>query len=389
MGRELLSGVAAAAGLREGPRGVEDVLRRLAGRPGAATRELSRLTGLPVPVVAAVCGELRRQGLLTADRPARLSEAGRALAEGLGGAPEAGAGCTACRGRGTVLPEPYAALAGRLDELLAGVPAADRALDQAHCTVETKLRRVAYLQDAGALSGQSVLLVGDDDHLAVAIALAARALGTPPPARLVVVDVDPAVVAFSRDAVARAGLASEAVIHDLRRPLQGRLLGRFDTVFTDPPYTLAGAELFLSRGAAALGPGPGRQAFLCFGPKPPDETARLQGTIADMGFAVQDLVRNFNEYVGAGVLAGASHLYHLVAGSRLSPSVGGRYEAALYTGDGRPPRRTYACRACGARLPVGTGERWRTIEELRGKGCPRCAGRVFSPGRRAPRPRDA
>jgi predicted methyltransferase/DNA-directed RNA polymerase subunit RPC12/RpoP len=386
VGPELLAGVAAAARLREGPRGVEEVLRRLARRPGAATRELSRLTGLPVPVVAAVCGELRRQGLLTADRPARLSQAGRALAEGLGGAPDAGAGCPACGGRGTVLPPGYAALAGRLEELLASVPAADRALDQAHCTVETKLRRVAYLQDAGALSGKSVLLVGDDDQLAVAIALASRALATAPPARLVVVDVDPAVVAFGRDAAARAGLGAEALLHDLRRPLPDGLLARFDTVFTDPPYTLAGAELFLSRGAAALDPSAGGHAFLCFGARPPDESARLQGAITDMGFAIHDLVRNFNEYVGAGVLAGASHLYHLVVGSRLSPSIGGRYEAALYTGDVRPPRRTYACQACGARLPVGAGERWRTVEELRGQGCPRCAGRVFRPGRRALRP---
>jgi predicted methyltransferase len=341
--RDVLSDVATAAGLQEGPRGVEEVLRRLAGRPATPTRELSRLTGLPVPVVAAVCGELRRAGLLTRDRPSRLSDAGRELAGDLAGkmagSPETAVACPACGGRGTVLPAPYAALAGRLAALLAGTPAADRALDQAHCTVETKLRRVAYLQDAGALSGKAVLLVGDDDQLAPAIALAAAALGAPPPARLAVVDVDPAVVAFCREATRRAGLAAEVVRHDLRRPLPEALRAGFDTVFTDPPYTLAGAELFLSRGAAALAPGPGRQAFLCFAGKPPEESARLQGAIADMGFAVHAVVRNFNEYLGAGALAGASHLYHLVAGARLSPPVAGRYEAALYTGDLRARRR--------------------------------------------------
>jgi predicted methyltransferase len=338
--RDVLSDVAAAAGLREGPRGVEEVLRHLAARPAAPTRELSRLTGLPVPVVAAVCGELRRLGLLTRGRPASLSEAGRELAGGLGATRLVDAGCPTCRGRGTVLPAEYAGLTGRLEALLAGVPAVDRALDQAHCTVETKLRRVAYLQDAGALSGKSVLLLGDDDQLAVAIALAAEALGTRPPARLAVVDVDPAVAAFSRDTVGRLGLDAEVVLHDLRRPLPDGLLGRFDTVFTDPPYTLAGAELFLSRGAAALRAGSGGQAFLCFGPKAPDESARLQGAIADMGFAIHDMARNFSEYLGAGVLAGGSHLYHLVAGTRLSPAIGGRYEAALYTGEMRSARRT-------------------------------------------------
>jgi len=335
--RDVLSDVAVAAGLQEGPRGVEEVLRHLAGGP-TATRQLSRLTGLPVPVVAAVCGELRRLGLLTRERPSRLSETGRELA----GPPHSSVACPACTGRGTVLPAEYGALADRLAALLAGTPPADRTLDQAHCTVETKLRRVAHLHAAGALSGKAVLLVGDDDQLAPAIALAGQALGTPPPARLAVVDVDPAVVAFSGDAARRAGLAVEAVLHDLRRPLPAGLLAGFDTVFTDPPYTLAGAELFLSRGAAALAPGPGRQAFLCFGPKPPDEAARLQGAIADMGFAVHDMVRNFNEYTGAGVLAGASHLYHLVAGGRLTPPITGRYQAALYTGDLRSRRRRSA-----------------------------------------------
>src|SRR5579859_6559694 len=132
---DVLADVATAAGLREGPRGVEEVLRRLAARPAAATRELSRLTGLPVPVVAAVCGELRRLGLLTRDRPARLSEAGRELAGELAGPRPASIACPDCVGRGTLLPDRYGALAPRLAALLAGGPAADRALDQAHCTV--------------------------------------------------------------------------------------------------------------------------------------------------------------------------------------------------------------------------------------------------------------
>jgi predicted methyltransferase len=379
--RELLAGLAEAAGLREGPRGVEEVLRHLAAQETAATRDLSRHTGIPVPVVAAVCGELRRAGLLAGGRPARLSPSGRELAGRLLG-PRAPCRCAACGGLGVVLPAGYAALAPGLGALLGGVPPADPALDQAHCTVESKLRRVAYLQDAGALSGRSLLLLGDDDQMAVAIAYCARELGILPPARLAVVDVDPAVVEFARATVERLGVATEPVVHDVRRPLPGGLLAGFDAVFTDPPYTVPGAELFMSRAAAALRPGPGGQAFLCLGPRPPEEGARILAAVAGMGFALHRLLPNFNEYLGAGVLAGTSHLHHLVGGPRVTPSIAAEHDAALYTGDVRRPLRTYRCRSCGARHTVGAGERWPTIGDLRRQGCPACAGTVFRPGRR-------
>jgi len=379
--------VAAAVGLHEGRHGVEEVLRHLSARERAGNRTLSRLTGLPVPVVAAVCAELRFAGLLSPERPARLSPAGRELTQRLGWTRAADCGCPVCGGIGIALSAPLIALRPDLEAALRDAPPAEAPLDQAHCTVETKLRRFAYLLDSGALSGRSVLLLGDDDFLAVALPLATQALGCQPPRRLAVLDVDPAVIRFSRLAVERLGFDAELVTHDLRRPLPADLVGVFDSVLTDPPYTLGGAELFLSRAAGALRAGPGGQVFLCFGPKPPHETTALQRVITGMGFAVHRLMRNFNEYAGASVLAGASHLYHLVSGNALAPSVIGDFEGSLYTGDLRRPGRAYRCRECGARLLVGARERWATIRDLQRQGCPRCLGRAFSPGPRAYRRR--
>jgi predicted methyltransferase len=377
---EALAAVAEAVGLREGPRGVEEVLRHLAG-PAPAIRRLSRRTSIPVPVVAAICNELRAAGLLAPGRPVRLSEAGRELVDRLGGGLGVDAACPACAGLGVAAPGEPADTAGPLAGLLAGAPPADPTLDQVHCTVATKLRRVAYLRQSGALDGRSVLLLGDDDFLALAIALEATAPGRRAPARLTVLDADPGILAFTRTALRGTGVAAELVLHDLRQPLPRRLTGAFDTVFTDPPYTHRGAELFLSRGREALRP-EGGHAFLCFGPQAPADGARLQHAITGLGFAIHRLARNFNEYLGAGVLAGTSHLYHLVgAGAGETEAEAG----GLYTWERGGAPRTYSCRGCGAHLTVGPGRRPATVLALRERGCPHCRGRAFQPGPRGAR----
>jgi hypothetical protein len=54
-----------------------------------------------------------------------------------------------------------------------------------------------------------------------------------------------------------------------------------------------------------------------------------------MGFAIQSLAADFNQYVGAGVLAGTSHLYHLRATPSLTPLVTGSFDGPLYTAEAR------------------------------------------------------
>jgi len=147
-----------------------------------------------------------------------------------------------------------------------------------------------------------------------------------------VLDVDPELVGFVRPRLADAPFPAAAAEHDLRGPLPAALLRAFDTVVTDPPYTVAGARLFLSRAAEALA-GPGGDVFLSFGSRRPGAALRLQRTIAESGFVIRRLARDFNEYAGAGVLGGASHLYHLVATDELRPLVTGRWEGPLYTRD--------------------------------------------------------
>ena len=291
--------------------------------------------------------------------------------------------CPACGGHGLHAPAALERAAGDLAAAAASAPPPRTELDQSHCTVDTAVRRVLALERAGALAGRRVLLLGDDDLLSLALAAAARSGSRLAGAirELVVVDVDPAVLEHLRPRLRRAGFPARLVEHDLRLPLPAELERRFDTVFTDPPYTLAGAELFLSRAAAALG-GAGGTVFLAFPPKPPAEALRLQAAITGMGFAIRAVRPGFNEYLQAGILGGASSLYELAAAGGVRPLVRGEERGPLYTGEGRRPR-PYCCASCGAVQRVGRGARWATIQLLRADGCPECGAARFLPLARA------
>ena len=331
---EIVSEVAAAVGLREGTAGVRDVLRAAARFEPVAVRKLSRATALPVPIVSAICNELRKREVVARERPVRLTALGRAL---FGVAPGDGlveALCAACEGRELAIPPALGPVVRKLATIAQRAPEARFELDQAHCDVETKIRRVLALHEADALDGRAVLLLGDDDLLSLALACLAEPLGARI-ARLVVLDVHSALLAFLHRELGRAPFRCEVRRHDLRDPLPESLVGTMDTVFTDPPYTAMGAELFLSRAAEAVGGDRPTDVFLAFGSRQPDDELRVQRAIVAMGFVTKRLVRNFNEYVGAGTLGGVSHLYQLAGTRDVRPLVSGRYGGPLYTRDFR------------------------------------------------------
>lgn len=371
--------VAAAVGLAEGEAGVRDVLRVVARTEPAPTSQVSRSAELPVPIVTAICNELRKRGVVDRTRPIRLTAQARAqLAQ-----KHLDARCPHCGGLGLLAPSELSALADELEPVAAGAPQARLDLDQTHCTVTTKIHRVLKLHEAGALDGASIVLLGDDDLISVAIARFGKLTGIAVKA-VTVIDTDASVLAWIGKHT--AGMNVRLVEHDLRQPLPPELVGTHDVACTDPPYTVPGAELFLSRAVSALRPRPGRHVFFSFGARRPAELLSTQRIIADLGLVVRSLTPNFNSYLGAGILAGSSHLYHLRSTERTAPLVDAEYAGPLYTADGRTaPTRPYRCAGCGATHDVGPGTAWPTIADLKAAGCPACGGITFRPGPRTQR----
>jgi predicted methyltransferase len=236
------------------------------------------------------------------------------------------------------------------------------------------------MQEHGALEGKDVLILGDDDSLSAGIALAGKAMS--PSGRLarrvVVMDTDERILRHLRDIAVSEGVIIGLIKQDLRSPIPDELHGEFDTVATDPPYTLAGLRLFLSRAIDAVDPENGR-IFLSFGHRPPAEQLQVQEAIAEMGLVIEQLIPNFNQYVGAGVLAGVSDMYLLSVTQHTEPLVEGEFTGPLYTGQSNPTLRMYVCTECNTQVAVGgeAGGQYSTLEELKGQGCPNCGAHTF------------
>lgn len=314
--------VARAVALAEGPGGVEAVLAALARLEPVSVRALSRAADLPVPIVAAVCGELRQRGHVSQTRPVQFTlEGRRRFAKGDASIETA---CPTCGGRGVTLPPAVARLRRGLAALADAAPPPLVELDQCHCTPKTKLRRVLAMNDAGAIGGRRILLLGDDDLMSVALLRFARQFRVAID-ELAVLDIDKRLLDFIGPELDAAPFPNRRLRWDARRPLPSSLAGRFDTVVTDPPYTAAGAGLFLARAVEALR-GESSSVFLSFGSRRPGVQLQVQRTIVELGLEIRSLTRDFNDYVGAGVLGGTSHLYHLVVATHAS------IDESLYTG---------------------------------------------------------
>jgi len=374
----ILQAVAEATRLREGPEGVAAILRAVYRAGSLRLQDAAREARLPMPVASAIRRELEKAGLLERKQGLALSPQGRTFVErelGLGS--KLDLVCPTCAGHGIVIPEQFHALVARLAVIVAQAPSVDVTLDQAPCTPETAMLRALLMLQSGALEGRRVLLLGDDDSVSLAIGLLGQAQGGRDLTRgVTVIDADERRLAFLRHAAAQHGIALRTVLHDLRQPLPDDLKRSFDVIETDPPYTLDGARLFLTRGCEALAPDASGQCLFSFAQWPAPQMLQLQQVFVQLGLAVQTVRPGFNQYAGATVLGNVGQLIELIAVNPAGAELPA-WDGPLYTADVNPRQRAYVCAACGAETALGSDGAPDTVEALKQQGCPACGGHVF------------
>ncbi|MGD8237209.1 MAG: bis-aminopropyl spermidine synthase family protein, partial [Armatimonadota bacterium] len=313
----ILNQVASASRLHEGDEGVRRVLRVVYREGPLPLKALARHTRLPVPVVAAVRRELEKRDLLRRAGGVTLTRRGRRfVTRRLGIRAPASFACGACSGPRIQIPPTLRGLLEKLRTHLSGRPTVDVALDQSHGTAETALRRALYMHQHDALEGREIVLLGDDDLVSVAVCLLLRHLGATAERGVCVLDVDARVLDYIANVAEADNLPIMCCAHDLREPLPPTFLGHFDTFATDPPYTAAGAKLFVSRGLSALKGGPGRQGFLCFCHKRSDSMVDVLAALVGMHLQLDEIIPAFNDYEGASILGSSSQMIHLLTTAR-------------------------------------------------------------------------
>ncbi|NKY98625.1 bis-aminopropyl spermidine synthase family protein [Nocardiopsis alborubida] len=198
-------------------------------------------------------------------------------------------------------------------------PASDLDLDHVAATAETALRRALLLSTRFDLRDRTLLCVGDHDLTSVALALVC------PGARAEVVDIDERVLAHIDALAADLGLAVRTHAADLRLGLPPAVRGVAEVVFTDPPYTPDGVELFVRRGVEGMADPRRGRVLVAYGASEttPRLAAATQARLVRMDLLLEAVWPDFNRYHGAESIGAASDLYVLRPLARTLPAPSG------------------------------------------------------------------
>ena len=311
----MLTLIAEQANLSEGSEGVRLILLTMFRFPSLKNKKVSQKTGIAIPALAAVRGELVKAGII--EKKNFLGDQGRTwIKENLNLKYEYDPVPNYNTLDLTIPVNLNLSGIKKLDEILNERPDADFSLDQSHATSDTVINRMLYILKKGELEGRKILFLGDDDATSLIIGLLDLV------EEITVIDIDSHIIDFLSQKAHDLSINNYNVVsHDLRDPLPSNIINKYDLVITDPPYTNEGLRLFLKRAQQALRTKIyidkiqhnviGKKCLLSFGNKPPDELLQIQLSILDHGFIINEMIPYFNLYKGASILGQFSHLYFL------------------------------------------------------------------------------
>jgi len=185
----------------------------------------------------------------------------------------------------------------------------ERQYDQFFATENTSVSKCLVMKDKGAIKSKKIVLLGDDDFVFAILGLMGESYE-----EVLVLDVDERILNVV-DMVCKEysfpKIRTEK--YDARQKLRPELLGKYDTVVIDPPYTSIGVKIFLNRALELLKPGLGRKIFLYYGNsfKSPEKFLEVQEIVNARSLLIKDKIENFARYYGAESIGSNSSLYVL------------------------------------------------------------------------------
>ncbi|WP_454052377.1 bis-aminopropyl spermidine synthase family protein [Clostridium sp. Marseille-Q7071] len=365
----------------EGVQAITNTLINIYFKEGISTKELARKIFLPIPVITAIKKELIKCELVVQDRGVRLTRKGRGFVEeNLGFYGLNKELYTKLFSESWKDLKEINEIKEALSEIFLNRPQVDVTIDQSKCTVDTAIKRAVLCLRNSALIGKRILCLGDDDLVSIALGFLLKKLFNDIrycKTRIFVMDIDNRILDYISGIAKKEELPINCEYVDLRAPLSESFKGQFDCVFTDPPYTLQGMNLFLSRGLEALRNQSGLNIFFSYAHKSPEFELIMQKSFVDMGLMISEILTAFNDYDGAGIIGNIGQMIILKTTSSSKSLIENCYQGPIYTGELKVTVRSYKCKECGEIMKVGLSEKFNTIEELKEKGCYKCNNQIF------------
>lgn len=367
--------------IEEGGKTIENILIMIYFKEGISTKELARNSLLPIPIVAAIKKEFIKKGLIIQDRGIRLAIKGRHFIEEQLGFKKINTDLYM-----KLLMEPWkehreiTEIKEELQELFAKRPQVDVTIDQSKSSIDTSLKRAILSIKNHNLIGKRILCLGDDDLVSVALGFLLKRLFNNAinyTTKIIVMDIDKRIIDYISNIAIRESLPIKCECVDFRKPLANDFKNQFDCLFTDPPYTLEGMNLFLSRGIEALKDDSGLIIYLSFAHKSPDFRLTMQKYFLSMGLIVSEVMARFNTYEGASIIGNTGQMIVLKTTNTTKALIKSHYKGVLYTGELNETVRFYRCKQCDEIIKVGRSQKLNNIETLKFKGCYKCNSQVF------------
>ncbi len=186
-------------------------------------------------------------------------------------------------------------------------PKPDRNLDQFNATIATTVKRVAKLARNGDLAGKEIAFLGDDDLVSIGAALTHQCK------KITVFEIDDRLSNLITQISQENNLNIEVVKQDLRQLIDKSYFGKYDLVFTDPPYTKEGINLFLNQAIKLIKKNFLGRIYLCYGnsDRAREREIEIQKLILDHNLIIKTKLNQFNKYYGAESIGSQSSLYIL------------------------------------------------------------------------------
>lgn len=157
--------------------------------------------------------------------------------------------------------------------------------------IENKLSLMLKKND---LLNRDVLCIGDDDLFSIACSL------TGLPKSITVFDIDERVIGFIKKISPRLPVPIKTVSLDLLKPLPKEYKNSFDVFVTEPPDTVKGTLLFVSRGLQALRKDGVFYLGITEMTLSKKQWLEIERAVTGAGIVLTDIVRDFEEYTLEG-----------------------------------------------------------------------------------------